>query len=62
MIDWTSKLSVGRQANVLGISRSSVCYRPRPVSDADLKLMQRVDRLQMEFPFAGGRTLQGLRI
>ncbi|MFT6061034.1 MAG: putative transposase, partial [Paracoccaceae bacterium] len=53
MIDRTSKLSVSRQAGALGISRGSVYYQPRPVSDADLKLMHRIDKLHMEFPFAG---------
>ena len=62
MIDPAAKLSVSRQAIVLGMSRSSVCYQPRPVSDADLKLMHRIDKLHMEFPFAGGRMLQGLLV
>jgi len=62
VIDRTAKLSVGRQAKVLGISRGSVYYKPRPVSDADLKLMHRIDKLHMEFPFAGSRMLQGLLV
>tara|TARA_R110000737_G_scaffold26627_4_gene45414 strand:- start:22229 stop:22465 length:237 start_codon:yes stop_codon:yes gene_type:complete len=60
MINRTAKLSVGRQAMVLGISRGSVYYKPRLVSDADLKLMHRIDKLHMEFPFAGSRMLRGL--
>jgi putative transposase len=56
----SAKLSFSRQAIVLGISRGSVYYRPRPVSDPDLKLMHRIDKLHMEFPFAGSRMLQGL--
>ena len=60
MIDPTAKLSVSRQAIVLGISRGSVYYKPRPVSDADLKLMHRIDKLHMEFPFAGSRMLRDL--
>lgn len=55
MIDPNAKLSVSRQAIVLGISRGSDYYQPRPVSDADLKLMHRIDKLHMEFPFAGSR-------
>lgn len=47
---------------VLGISQSSVYYKPRPVSDADLKLMHRNDKLHMEFPFAGSRMLLGLLV
>ena len=60
MIDPTAKLSISRQVIVLGISRGSVYYKPRPVSDADLKLMHQIDKLHMEFPFAGSRMLQGL--
>ncbi len=62
MIDPTVKLSVSRQVILLGISRGSVYYKPRPVSDADLKLMHRIDKLHMEFPFAGSRMLQGLLV
>jgi len=62
MIDPTAQLSVSRQAIVPGISRGAVCYTPRPVSDADLKLMHRIDRLHMEFPFAGSRMVQGLLV
>ena len=62
MIDRTVKLSVSRQAIVLGISRGSVYYRSRPVSADDLKLMHRIDKLHMEFAFAGSRMLQGLLV
>ena len=51
MIDRRSELSVTRQAEQLGIGRGSVYYRPRPVSESDLKLMQRIDRLHLELPF-----------
>jgi putative transposase len=60
MIDRTSKLSVSRQAIVLGISRGSVYYQAHPVSDADRHLMHRMDNLHTEFPFAGARMLRGL--
>lgn len=62
MIDRTAKLSLSRQARVLGISRGSIYYAPRPVGNADLKLMHRIDQLHMEFPFAGSRMLQGLLV
>ncbi|WP_374834060.1 IS3 family transposase [Paenochrobactrum pullorum] len=60
MIDRAHKLSVARQAKLLGFSRSSVYYSPRPVSDVDLALMRRIDELHLEYPFAGSRMLQGL--
>jgi putative transposase len=57
MIDRTHVLPVSRQAKLLGVSRSSVYYQPRPVSDADLALMRRIDELHLEHPFAGARML-----
>ncbi len=60
MIDREHKLSVARQAKLLGFSRGSVYYLPRPVSDGDLFLMRRIDGLHLDYPFAGSRMLQGL--
>lgn len=45
MIDRDHILTVTRQAALLGISRGSVYYLPRPVPDADLALMRRIDEL-----------------
>jgi putative transposase len=58
MIDRTHRLSIGRQAKALGISRGSVYYLPRPMPDADLALMRRIDELHLDSPFAGSRMLQ----
>jgi len=60
MIDREHKLSVVRQAKLLGFSRGSVYYSPRPVPDSDLALMRRIDELHLDYPFAGSRMLQGL--
>ena len=58
MIDRDDRLSVTRQAQLLGISRGSVYYLPRPVSDSDLALMRRLDELHLESPFMGARMLR----
>ena len=60
MIDREHKLSVGRQAGLLGISRGSVYYLPRPTPAADLVLRRRIDELHLDYPFAGSRMLQAL--
>ena len=60
MIDREHDLPITKQAEVLRISRGSVYYLPRPVPEADLAIMRRLDRLHLEFPFAGSRMLQGL--
>ena len=60
MMDRTHRVSVSRQAQLLGISRGSVYYQRRPPSVADLALMRRIDALHLEYPFAGSRMLRGL--
>ena len=60
MIDRSHDLSVARQAEMLGISRGSVYYLPRPTPSADLALMRRIDELHLDYPFAGSRMLQHL--
>jgi putative transposase len=60
MIDRQHDLPITKQAEVLCISRGSVYYLPRPVPEADLAIMRRIDRLHLEFPFAGSRMLKGL--
>jgi putative transposase len=60
MIDRGHALSVTKQADVVGIARSTVYYLPRAVSADDLALMQQIDKLHMELPFAGSRMLRRL--
>jgi putative transposase len=60
MIDRAHELPITKQAKALSISRGSVYYLPRPVSEADLAIMRHLDRLHLEFPFAGSRMLKGL--
>ena len=60
MIDRSHALPVKRQAEVLKLSRSSVYYRRRPVSAADLAIMRRIDELHLEHPLAGSRMLRDL--
>ena len=60
MIDRDHDLPLTQQVAALGISRSSIYYDPRPVPQADLILMRRLDELHLECPFAGSRMLRGL--
>ena len=57
MIDREGELAVKRQAGLLDLSRSSVYYTPRPVSERDLGLMRRLDELHLMAPFYGARKL-----
>jgi putative transposase len=62
MIDRLHALPLSRQAEALGISRGSVYYAPRPVSASDLALMRRMDKLHLDYPFAGSRMLRDLLV
>lgn len=57
MIDREGELSVRRQAELLDLSRSSLYYRPRPMSERDFQLMRRLDELHLMAPFYGARKL-----
>ena len=62
MIDKMHGLSISKQAQILGISRSSVYYQAEPVSEPDLLLMRRIDQLHLDYPFAGSRMLQSFLV
>ena len=53
-------LSILRQCELLGLCRSSLYYRARPISEADLLLMRRLDELHLLHPFLGARRLARL--
>ena len=57
MIERGSHLAVKRQAQLLGLSRSSVYYTPRACSEGDLALMRRLDELHLQIPFYGSRKI-----
>ena len=57
MIDRTHDLPIVRQCHILALSRSTAYYQPKPISEADLALMRRIDELHLEHPFAGARML-----
>jgi putative transposase len=58
MIDRQHDLPITRQAKLLSISRGAVYYLPRPLSEADLALMLKIDKLHLEHPFMGARMLR----
>lgn len=60
MISREEKLSIQKQVRLLRLSRSSFYYRPRAISEVDLKLMRQIDELHLEYPFAGSRLLRDM--
>lgn len=57
MIDRDHALPITRRCELLGVARSTVYYRPAPVSDEDLELMRLIDETHLELPFYGSRRL-----
>jgi len=60
MIDPEHKLPITRQAKLLQIARSTVYYLPVGPSGQDLAIMAALDRLHLEYPFAGSRMLRDM--
>jgi putative transposase len=60
MIDRDHALPITRQAELVGISRGNVYYLPRAASEADQRLMKRIDALNLAHPFAGSRMLRDM--
>jgi putative transposase len=51
------EVSVRRQCEILGVSRSSVYYEPVQPDGEELELMRRIDEIHLEYPFYGSRTI-----
>jgi len=51
------ELSVSRQCALLGLPRSTLYYRPRPVRKSTLRIMARIDALYLEDPCSGSRRM-----
>ncbi len=58
MIDREHAVPVVRQCKLLELNRSTVYYRPRPVSEGDRMLMQLIDEIHLERPFLGSRRIR----
>ncbi len=50
-------LSVSRQCRLLGVSRSTLYYRPLGESAATLELLRRIDELYLQYPFYDSRQM-----
>ena len=50
-------LSTVEQCRLLKVARSTLYYRPAPVSVADLAVMRRIDELYLASPFYGSQGI-----
>lgn len=58
MIDREDKLSVARKCEILDLSRSSIYYKPVPLSEKDVELMRQIDEIHLTYPFYGSRKIR----
>jgi len=52
-----SDIPLTQQAELLGISRSSIYYQPREPSVEEIAIKHRIDELYTEYPFYGSRRI-----
>jgi len=55
-----ASLSIREQCRILKVNRGSLYYEPKTESAENLSLMQELDKLNLEFPFAGSRMLRDM--
>jgi putative transposase len=58
MIDPSESMSILSQCRLLGISRSSFYYQPKPVKEGDLELMRLIDEQFLKTPTWGSRSMR----
>jgi len=58
MIEPSQQLSVSRQCQMMGLSRSSYYYQSNPIRTEDLKLMRRIDEMYLQNPTMGSRGIK----
>jgi putative transposase len=58
MIKEGHEISIIRQTEMVGISRSSYYYTPVAISEHDLELMKRIDEIHLKYPFYGSRRIR----
>ncbi|HEX4206730.1 MAG TPA: IS3 family transposase [Ktedonobacteraceae bacterium] len=52
-----SELALSLQADLLGLSRASLYYQPRPPSAEEVRLKHRIDEVYTQSPFYGARKI-----
>lgn len=51
------KISISKQCEMLGLSRSTLYYKTSPMSRNDIKVMHEIDKIYTKYPFYGSRKI-----
>ena len=58
MVDWERReLPIRTQAELLGLNRSGLYYKPKPPSEEELALKRSIDEIFTEHPYYGSRRI-----
>ena len=57
IVDTGCKLSIRRQCELIGLSRSNLYYKPKPISESELKVLKLVDEIYTSHPYFGTRRM-----
>jgi len=58
MLDWECReLPITKQAELLGLNRSGLYYKPKPPSEEELALKRAIDEIYTEHPYYGSRRI-----
>jgi putative transposase len=60
MINREHSLPIAKQCNALKLPRSTAYYKPSLPPKKDVTIMGRIDKLHMDYPFAGSRMLRDM--
>ncbi len=57
MVDSEDCVSISKQCHLLDIKRSTYYYKPHPINDKDIEIMNEIDKLHTEDPTRGTRRM-----
>lgn len=58
MVEWDNhEISIKKQAELLGLNRSSLYYRPVEPSPEEIAIKKRIDEIYTQYPFFGSRRI-----
>ena len=57
IVNISCKLSIRRQCKLIGLSRSNLYYKPKPISESELNILKLVDEIYTAHPYFGTRRM-----
>jgi len=58
MVESSSELTIKQQAHLLSLSRASIYYKAKEISEEEIKIKHRIDQIYTKWPFYGSRRIR----